>query len=258
MTQSDGAPIIVTEQLVKILDKAALQAFIQPVIIADRATLVLRNGHTAVKALGVGPKPICYEKDIPMSGMLGPRITVHDATYSSSAPNTDAQALEGAVAAAAPLIVTIHVANPSPMEISFGLCALEIQNEAGETFATLQGDLDIRCNRFEATFRGTANRDVKIGRGGARLVGKRCMGAGWCDETVRQINTPLIGMGKVFEALDIAHEEEEEDSIREKEKEGGLKTTTEKSAPAANILEEPLKAASKLWPGRFWRTQVSS
>ncbi|KAK7755674.1 hypothetical protein SLS62_002285 [Diatrype stigma] len=257
-THSDGAPIIVTEQLVKILDKAALQAFIQPVIVADRATLVLRNGHTAVKALGVGPKPICYEKDIPMSGMLGPRVSVHDATYSSTPAATDAKASEGEAAeaaAAAPLTVTIHVANPSPMEISFGLCALEIQNETGETFATLQGDLDIRCNRFEATFRGTVNRDVKVGRGGARLVGKRCMGAGWCDETVRQINTPLIGMGKVFEALGIAHEEEE-DTIQGKE--GGLTTTTEKSAPAANVLEEPLKAASKLWQGRFWRTQVSS
>lgn len=250
-THSDGAPIIVTEQLVRISDKAALQAFITPVIVDDRATLVLREGHTTVKALGVGPKPICYEKDIPMSGMLGPRISVHS---SSSSSTTTATVDTPTTTTATPLTVTVHVANPSPMELSFGLCAFEIQNESGETFAELKGDLDIRCNSFRATFEGTANKDVKISRGGARLVGKKCMGAGWCDETVRQINVPLIGMRKVFEALGVAHDEEVveegDDVMAEKEV-----VTAEK--PVGGVLGEPIKAASRLWSGRFWRTQVS-
>ena len=80
------------------------------------------------------------------------------------------------------------------------------------------------------------------------------MGAGWCDETVRQINVPLIGMRKVFEALGVAHDEEVveegDDVMAEKEV-----VTAEK--PVGGVLGEPIKAASRLWSGRFWRTQVS-
>ncbi len=265
-----------TEQLVRILDKAALQAFIKPVIVDGHATLVLREGHTTVKALGIGPRPICYEKDIPMSGMLGPRVRVRQATAAAAAAAKDDDA-------AVPLTVTIRVANPSPMEISFGACALEIRNEADEVLAELRGDLNIRCNHFEATFRGTADKQrvaaaaaARSGGGGrVRLVGRRCEGAGWCDETVKQIDTPLMGMRRVFEALGLAcgdeataeeGGEEEEGDENEEYSDGSvpdeddlLKRPVAAAAAAAKKTraEEPARAAPSFWHGRFWKTQVS-
>ena len=254
-THSDGAPIIVTDQLVRISNKAALQAFIKPVIVDAHAVLVLRDGHTFVRALGIGPKPVCYEKDIPMDGMHGPNISVVAASATDPASDgTDAAA--GAIG----LTLTIRVANPSPMEISFGECAFEIQNAAGEVFAELTGPLDTRCGQFEATLKGTANKKVPItstavkGSSPARLVGKRCFGAGWCDETLHQIDNPLKGMRHVFEALSIAYEvgqAEDEEPIHESEKQPVEKPLVDR------VVEEPVRATPKLWHTRFWRTPVS-
>lgn len=227
-TQSDGAPIIVTNQLVKISDKGALQAFIGTIICDGQATLTLKNGNTTVKAMGIGPRPICYEKDLPMTGMSGPNIKIQTAT--ATGPSN--------------LAVTIQVANPSPLEISFGICGFEIQNENGEVFAELKGRLDIRCNSFEASLQGTVDKRVKV-KGQARIVGKRCAGAGWCDETVKGINVPVAGLQKVFNALSMEYEFDEslaEEIINEKEA----------------IDEPPVKSSniSSRWHGRFWRTQL--
>ena len=259
-THSDGAPIVVTDQLVRISDKAALQAFIQPVIVDAHAVLVLRDGHTTVRALGIGPKPVCYEKDMPMSGMHGPHVRVVSASAGAEGGDGDADGKGNG------LTFTICVANPSPMEISFGECGFEVQNAAGEVFAELTGALDTRCGQFEATLRGTVNKHVPIaattmsekgkaetGAAPARLVGKRCFGAGWCGETLRQIDTPLRGMRRIFEALNLPYEVSDEDLKEEMESE---KQPGEK-APVARVVEEPVRAASKLWPSRFWRTPVS-
>ena len=270
-THSDGAPIIVTDQLVRISDKVALQAFIQPVIVDNHAVLVLRNGHTTVRALGIGPKPVCYEKDIPMAGMHGPHVSIVAATATDPAADSDSAVT---AADATGLEVTIRVANPSPMEISFGECAFELQNAAGDVFAELTGTLDTRCGQFEAVLKGAAHKQVpllavageKNGATGARLVGKRCFGAGWCDETIRQIDTPLKGTLHVCAALSIPYEVREGQADGEnddEDRDGELEHASEKQPvekpPVARVVEEPTTraAAPKLWHGRFWRTPIS-
>lgn len=273
-THSDGAPIVVTDQLVRISDKAALQAFIQPVIVDSHAVLVLRDGHTTVRALGIGPKPVCYEKDMPMAGMNGPHVRVVSASAGAEGGDGDGDGNGNGngndTEKGNGLTFTIRVANPSPMEISFGECGFEIQNGAGEVFAELTGALDTRCGQFEATLRGTVNKHVSIGATTttttmsekdkaapapaptpARLVGKRCFGAGWCDETLRQIDTPLRGMRRIFEALNLPYEVSEEEEMENE------KLLSDEKAPVARVVEEPVRAASKLWPSRFWRTTVS-
>ncbi|KAI1084464.1 hypothetical protein F5B20DRAFT_297329 [Whalleya microplaca] len=210
MTTSGGAPIKVTNQLVRITDASALQAFIRPVICATNATLSLKNGHTTVLSLGLGPKPITYEKEIPMAGMCGPTIRVQRATTTQKHP--------GAGAGAGALAVTIRVMNPSPMELSFGICGFEIQDAQGRVLADLKGRLDIRRGHFEATLQGNVDRKVAVaalGQAQMRLVGKRCAGAGWCDDTVKGIDVPLANMQKVFKALGITCEEEDDDEPEE-------------------------------------------
>ncbi|KAI8634066.1 hypothetical protein F5Y19DRAFT_411886 [Xylariaceae sp. FL1651] len=248
-TQAYGADVIVNNQPVDIIDKAALQAFIQPVIQNKCAVLSMRNGNTTIRALGVGPRDICYEKELELPGMEGPVVKVHAATVvrnpsqlSLSPPvasiltnkTTVINTSPGPSGTSSPelpgsdnnISIVFHVENPSPLEISFGTCSFEIQDGEGRVLAELKGRLDIRRNHFEATFQGTVDRAVTTrlaasmkeaasstngtGQSGkenelpeARLVGKRCVGAGWCDETVKSINVRLKNVTKLFRALGI-------------------------------------------------------
>ncbi|KAJ8126168.1 hypothetical protein O1611_g7470 [Lasiodiplodia mahajangana] len=128
--------------------------------------------------------------------------------------------------------------------MSFGTCSFDILDHEDKLLVELKGRLDIRCHYFEATFQGTVNRavaaklaasmkeaatcgdgkdgnneneksDSKVPR--ARLVGKRCAGAGWCDETIKGIDVPIKDMGKLFRVLGIEDVDEET-----ADKKGGL------------------------------------
>lgn len=262
-TQSNGTDIEVTNQLISIVDKDALKAFIHGVIQDGSAVLSLRNGQTTMSALGVGPRDIVYEKEIDLPGMRGPVVSVRAASLvpkntdlsespsmmtmmmtmpgmtmssmNSAAPlirssTTASMASTAGLSGGSAISVVFHVANPSPLEISFGICFFEIQNHEGALVAELKGHLDIRRDSFEAAFQGNVNKaaaaklaaDVrrflspegKGGKGGgakekggkpipeARLVGRRCAGAGWCDETIKGINVPLQNVENLFQALD--------------------------------------------------------
>lgn len=265
-TQTNGTDIEVTNQLVEIVDRAALKAFINGVIRDGRVVLSLRNGQTAISALGIGPRDVVYEKEIELPGMRGPVVSVcaaslvpnnNAAAYSfdlSSTPSpsmmmkrTTTDMTTNSVNSATPLLlrsatttsmastsaglsggsaisVVFYVENPSPLEISFGICFFEIQDREGALVAELKGHLDIRRDSFEAAFQGNVNKAVAVKlaadvrpflgaegarerKGGgptpeARLVGRRCAGAGWCDETIKGINVPLKNVEILFQALD--------------------------------------------------------
>ncbi|KAI1341937.1 hypothetical protein F5Y15DRAFT_375722 [Xylariaceae sp. FL0016] len=218
-----GAPIIVNNQVVNITDATALQAFIGPMMRKKEAVLCLRNGSANMAALGIGPRAIRYEKDVPMPGMRGPFVSV----FSASIPMPESPAQDGmsptrlALDRLKPNIVnvTLHISNPSALEISFGTCVFEIQNSQGEVFVEdLKGRLDIRNNAFEAAFQGIVHRRVVMREGQARLVGKRCAGAGWCDETIKSINVSLSGINKVLRVLVAQHHNEGSSSIGEDDK----------------------------------------
>ncbi|KAI0556045.1 hypothetical protein F4679DRAFT_15895 [Xylaria curta] len=248
-TQAYGAEVVVTSQLVRIIDKEALKAFIREIIKNDSAVLSLRNGETFITALGIGPREILYEKELELPGMKGPVVKVHAASIvqnpqvagSSSSANfkpSNATPFNTSLTTASissttgpstgnTISIVFHVANPSPLEISFGTCCFDIQNHEGKLIAELKGRLDIRRNHFQATFQGNVNKaaaaklaaDMKEaasggskdgthaterGNGqspGMRLVGKRCAGAGWCDDTIKGIDVPVQNADKLFSVL---------------------------------------------------------
>ncbi|KAH9883926.1 hypothetical protein F4778DRAFT_764561 [Xylariomycetidae sp. FL2044] len=214
-----GAEIVITNQLVEIMDVAALRAFVEAVITSDAATLSLRNGHTVVqvKAPGVMPRSICYEKDVPITGMAGPHVSVVSASMVTTPTTTTAMTTEPPQPPS--ISVKIHVRNPSPMEICFGMCSFEIQNGEGQVFAELKGILHIRINHFESTLQGRVDTSVVMGRGPARLVGKRCAGAGWCDETIKGIDVPLSDTKKIHKALGLEFDNDSRDFMDEKKDE---------------------------------------
>ncbi|KAI0533220.1 hypothetical protein GGR58DRAFT_517113 [Xylaria digitata] len=248
-TQPYGTDIVVTSQLVDIIDKEALKVFIQN-IIDEGVILSLRNGRTTITAMGVGPRGVVYENKIELGGMNGPFVRVHEATIvqnslpaagpstvtlnptNTTAPN-GSSTTTSVSSTAKPSngnnsTIVLHVVNPSPLEISFGTCCFDIENHEGETLAELKGRLDMRHSQFEFTLQGIVNKaavaklaaDMRAAARGerranervndgeakipeARLVGKRCGGAGWCDDTIKGINVPLYNVRKLFRAVEL-------------------------------------------------------
>ncbi|KAI0426504.1 hypothetical protein F5Y09DRAFT_334071 [Xylaria sp. FL1042] len=248
-TQTFGTDVDVTSQMVEIVDKEALKVFIQS-IMRDGAVISLRNGQTSVSALGIGPRNIVFEKEIPLAGMKGPVVSVHTASFltpnpvasSSTAGTANQGEIPNPTAATSVsgggkmFFVVFRVANPSPLELSFGTCYFDIEDHEGNTLAELKGRLDIRRKRFDVTFQGSVDKDAakklsdamkvaaRLSRrtsilGGegqaaqpqARLVGKRCAGAGWCDDTVKSIDIPLQNVRALFRVLEVDYEDEPED-----------------------------------------------
>lgn len=214
VTASDGAPIVVKNQIVEITDKTALQFFIVPAIKRDIAKLSLKNGQASISipAFNVAPRSICYERDVRMQGMDGPEVCIKSASVTSrpAMPLALSSSSSGNLMRAN-ITVTLRVKNPSPIEISFGICEFEIQNSNNEVFAELKGHLDIRCDHFNATFQGVADKRVTLTDGKARLVGRRCVGAGWCDETIKGIDVPVEDVWKLLQALGLEYEKPEEE-----------------------------------------------
>ncbi|KAJ2985151.1 hypothetical protein NUW58_g4736 [Xylaria curta] len=243
-TQVYGTDVVVISQLMSIIDKEALRAFIRDIIQGGSVVLSLRNGQASISALGLGPRRIVFDKTLELPGMKGPVVSVHAASINQADPrevgpmsNSTAPLLNNPTTASISssvepesgntISIVLHVANPSPFEIDFGTCFFDIQNAEGEALAELKGRLDIRRHHFEVTFQGNANKSVAIrlaadmkkdARGGrtynkhekndgqspeVRLVGKRCVGADWCDETIKGIDLPLQNVQKLFRALEI-------------------------------------------------------
>lgn len=194
-TSVGGARVDVANQQVDIKDKAALLAFVGNVMAQKTAVLELRNGSCGVEALGAGPRTIVYEKTVTMTGMEGPQIAV------AKAARSEAGAVE----------VVLRIANPSPMEISFGACGFEIQNAAGAVLAELRGPVDIRKGSFEIKLQVQPDRvdkSVRMQGKAARLVGTQCAGADWCEDVIKGINVELRGVAKLLKVLGIEADEE--------------------------------------------------
>ncbi|KAI1388349.1 uncharacterized protein F4822DRAFT_443393 [Hypoxylon trugodes] len=226
-TAHGGAYILVENQLIEITNKAALQAFISTVISNPSIPLSLKNGQTSISisSFGIKPRSIMYQQDITIPGLNGPEIFV------KSASNTNPNLLPSSTLTSTgssssppqtldpdqtPLSVTFHIPNPSPVSISFGLCEFAILNTNNEVFAQLKGRLDIKPSHFDAAFQGTADKRVALlpnpgaGAGAdvqARLVGKRCGGAGWCDLAIKEIDVPIRDAWKLLQALGRAYHE---------------------------------------------------
>ncbi|KAI2642243.1 hypothetical protein GGS21DRAFT_296420 [Xylaria nigripes] len=246
-TQAYGTDVVITSQTVKIIDKKALQAFIHAIIDGSSVVLSLRNGRTSISAMRIAPCEVTYEKDIRLPGMNGPIVNVQSAEViqtpsqlsdsrpaSAAIPNDITSRRSSTTASVASITglsgrsdvsIVLRIANPSPLEINFGMCFFEIQDHENEILAELKGCLDIHRNYVEIMLQGNVNKAVAITLAaeiseavdnfgtrdkknttkqipGARLVGKQCAGAGWCDDTIKTINVPLEDMHKLFRALD--------------------------------------------------------
>ncbi|KAI0799425.1 hypothetical protein GGR55DRAFT_692737 [Xylaria sp. FL0064] len=226
-------------QMVRIIDKEALKAFVQA-ILRDDAVLSLHNGQTTISALSVGPRAIVFEKHVGIAGMKGLVFSVEKAhvlipytTCGSSTTSAGANPYVKPSATSASLLsrgntfaVDFRVTNPSPVELSFGACTFAIEDHEGNTLAELRGRLDIHTGCFKVTFQGSVNKGnaaklseamgehARLSDAGdsdrvpeARFVGKFCAGAEWCDDVVKNINVPLQNVREFFRALDVDYED---------------------------------------------------
>ncbi|KAI1279694.1 hypothetical protein F5Y07DRAFT_396743 [Xylaria sp. FL0933] len=251
----------VTGQVVNIIDKEALKAFVQA-ILRDDAVLSLRNGHATISALRVGSRAIDFDKHIGITGMKGLVVSVKEAdvlipyaasgsstTSAGANPHVKPSATSGSLLSRGnTFAVVLEVKNPSPVQLSFGACSFDIEDHEGNTLAELRGRLDIHSggvdirsgnfdthsDSFDLTFQGSVNKgnaaklsaamgeharlkaadDSDNGDGSgsdqvpeARLVGKFCASAEWCDDVVKNINLPLQNVRALFRALGVDYKD---------------------------------------------------
>ncbi|KAI0884743.1 uncharacterized protein GGS22DRAFT_200443 [Annulohypoxylon maeteangense] len=218
-TMPGGAYIAIQNQFVEITDKTALLAFINTVLKSKSAILSLKNGRGAitVAAFGVGPRALPYERDIPIPGMDLTHVSVTRAsTNARPTTSTSLSTINTPLSNRTNLTVTFHVKNPSPVELSFSICEFEIRNDRDDVIAALKGRLDMRSKDFDVTLHGAADKRaaLTLEEGKARLVGKRCAGAGWCDETVKGIDVPIVDVWKLRKELDLDYEEPRPEASR--------------------------------------------
>lgn len=216
----DGTNMVTTHQLVPMAGKDALCTFVSSIIRDHVATVLLRNGHAMMDALGPGPGDVVFDKDIVFPGMRGPKVTVQTATMTVLLPGTE-------MMVNCEVEIEFLVENPSPLVVKLGTCAFEIQTNEGELLAKQHGVFDILLDRFEPTLRGPVFREVaarlaadmkraeRDGKGGkmgpapgARLVGRTC-GVPGCDGIVRSINVPLGDVDRLFCVLGVKAPDEE-------------------------------------------------
>ncbi|KAI1210595.1 uncharacterized protein F4807DRAFT_459437 [Annulohypoxylon truncatum] len=238
-TMPGGAYIAIQNQFVAITDKAALLSFVREVLSSKSATLSLKNGQGAVTvaAFGIGPRSLPYERDVPVPGMALTSVAVKRASTTARPSTSSSLSAFGAAlsSGSTTLTVTFHVKNPSPVELSFSICEFEIRSNShddradsndsdhdgggggdeGVVIAALKGRLDMRSKDFDVTLYGVADKRAAalgLAEGKARLVGKRCAGAGWCDEAVKGIDVPIAGVWKLRKELGLTYEEPKPES----------------------------------------------
>jgi hypothetical protein len=220
-----------------------------PVVTLKAASLVQNAGNLASSMSALSAEQAAAAAKASAAGTSGCSASTSNSPIPTPSPTT------GNFCSLLPINntyvnITLAVVNPGPLEISFGMCHFDIENENGQLVAELKGRLDIRRNCFEVTIQGIVNRNVtsKLARDmmqlkkdkqqvavasgasaknkdhqkandnenekgaavpEARLVGKRCAGAGWCDDSVKNINVSVHNMGILFRALGMEHDPEE-------------------------------------------------
>ncbi|KAI1449488.1 hypothetical protein F5Y02DRAFT_414002 [Annulohypoxylon stygium] len=216
-TMPGGAYIAIQNQYVEITSKTSLLAFINAVLNTKSVTLSLKNGQGAVTvaSFGIGPRSLPYERDIAINGIdLTSVALVRASTSARPSTSSSLSSFSSLIGNRTHLTVTFNVKNPSPVELSFSICEFEIRNFEDEVIATLKGRLDMRARDFDVTLYGAADKRaaLTLKEGRARLVGKRCAGAGWCDMIIKAIDVPITRVWKLRQALDLPHDEPKPES----------------------------------------------
>ncbi|KAI1461092.1 hypothetical protein F4805DRAFT_313174 [Annulohypoxylon moriforme] len=218
-TMPGGAYITIKNQMVAITDVPALQAFIYTVLNSKTAILSLKNGQGAitVAAFGVGPRSLPYERDITIPGMDLTTVAIKSASTTTRPTTSNSlSTISTVLGNRSHLTVVFNVKNPSPVEFSFSICEFQILNAENQVIANLKGRLDMRSKDFDVTLYGTVDKSVAptLEEGKVRLVGVRCAGAGWCDQTVKGIDVPITGVWKLRKELDLDYEEPQPETPR--------------------------------------------
>ena len=171
-TKSSGADVIITDQLIKIVDMENYKAFVKSIMQDENLILRLENGKGTIKAMMMTAK-IVYRKEVHLKGMNGPKtVMVKTERNGDGYKNT---------------ILTL---NPSPLEIDMGIVHSEIRNEDGIKIAMQTGETYIK--RGESTNLTTGRTTGVVPNGEARLVGIDVDDDTWHKKTIAYLDTSIV------------------------------------------------------------------
>ena len=179
-TSSSGADIVITDQIIKIIDMEAYKAFVQSLMQSAELVMRLENGKGTIRAVMVTTS-IVYAKDLHLKGMNSLKTAmIKTEAVGDGYRNT---------------MLTI---NPSPVEIDLGTAHFQILNADGKKIADQSGITYIA--RGESTHVVTGRTTGVASKGKSMLVGVTVEEDSWNRETIGYLNAPVT-VSDAFVAL---------------------------------------------------------
>jgi hypothetical protein len=171
-TKTGGADVIITDQVIKIVDMENYKAFVKSLMQDENLILRLENGKDTIKAMMMTAN-IVYRKEVHLKGMNGPKTIMAKTERDGGGYRN-----------------TILTINPSPLEIDLGIVHYEIRNEDGIKIAEQTGETYIK--RGESTNMMTGKTTGVVPKGEARLVGVDVRDDTWHKETIVYLDTSIV------------------------------------------------------------------
>jgi len=173
-TSSKGADVIINDQLIKITDMAAYQAFQRSIQLDEKLSMLLNNGAGQIKALNFLKATITYKKQVDMLGMNGPQTKI----------------LNTEILADGTFKNTMKIINPSPVEIEMGDVSMLYKTPTGEVLAEQTAHIFIV--RGETIYEATGKVLAKGNTEGLHLVGgEELSKESWIKNTLSLFDVPI-------------------------------------------------------------------
>ena len=171
-TKSSGVVVDVPDQVIQILDMEAFLAFVNSIQTDETVSLILDNGKTTIKALGLTSN-IVYKKKVDFLGMNGPKMDIIETKDLGEGKFKN----------------TMKMHNPSPVEIDLGTPSFNFKDPTGAVIAEQSGKVHI--TRGEYVYDATGSVKGKGDTSKIVLSGIDTDQDAWTKKTVQFFEMPV-------------------------------------------------------------------
>ncbi len=165
---SFGADITIVDQMIRIVDMKAFEAFVQAIMRDESLVLRLENGQTTIKSMGM-KSSIVYRKTIHLKGLKLLKTTLLKTEQDESCVRS-----------------SFSMTNPSQFEVDLGTVIYEVQDGNGVRIGEQKGATHVKRGESSLTLFGPVS--GSISRNETRFVGVDVEEDNWLKEIIRSVN----------------------------------------------------------------------
>ena len=171
-TKSSGVVVDVPDQVIEILDMDSFLAFVHSIQTDEKVSLILDNGKTTIKALGLTAN-VNYKKKVDFLGMNGPKTDILKTEDLGDGKFKN----------------TMKMENPSPVEIELGTPSFVFKDPTGAVIAEQSGKVHI--TRGDYVYDVTGSVKGKGDTSNVVLTGIDTDQDAWTKKTVQFFEMPV-------------------------------------------------------------------